>query len=207
MKIVIGETLSTMDRLVAAAKARNSVHFVVGQDGQVVDVCRVRGDIHISCLRSRKGTRIFTTWEVDYTLPSPEQCEAVWALVGRLLDQYPEIPRSFSGAFENGFRWGAVFPVEGISAREHTTIRTGGLFMEHYCLCRALGCTPAQSMVFTEQAARKGGKTPIPEAPRADCPRDAPVGVQSGEGPENHASRPPRVGDGQHGKHRQGARG
>lgn len=206
-KILIGETSSTPEKLKALALQHKTIQFMVSASGQVSELAPATKDVVILCEKSRKGSeRIFATWDANYVVPSQDQCEAIWDLVQTLLLAYPEIPQKFGGAFENGFRWGATTPVEGVAAREHLQYHAGGLFQEHYMVCRAAGCSVKESMVLTVEAAKRGGKTPIPGVSKHVHPGNTAHEVQSGQKQADHPDRPPRVGDQQPRKHSQGAR-
>lgn len=178
MRVFLAETMSTKDVLRVQART----HFYVHLDGTTDQLRPTAGvkDVVIQCQRSKKGDRMFTMWEMSYVVPPEVQCEATWSLVETLLAAHPEIPHTFAGAFPHGFVWGSVPTVVGVGAREHIAIHTGGLFQEHYCLCRAIGCAPMQAMVLTREAAKRGGRTPIPEVLNDDLPGHHARRVQPG---------------------------
>lgn len=175
-KIFIGETSSTRQRICS----QRTIHFLVDTAGVLSELADPQKDIIVLCEKRRAGgERLFASWDANYVVPTAEQCEAVWELVQMLLGLYPDVTQQFAGAFENGFRWGAVTPVDGISAREHIQYKAGGLFQEHYCLARARGCSKDEAMVLTTRAAKRGGKTPIPGVDHVHTGK-APDEVQSG---------------------------
>lgn len=156
MKLVIGETLSSEARVRQVAAIRRTVHFLV--NGKVEKLAGDPAlDTTIIVLASRKWPGLWTRWQPDYRVPPVVVCEAVWQTV---LEN--AVDRRFGGAFERGFVWGMIPGASGIVARERFMVGGGGLFLEHYMMCRVAGLSEVKAHKHSLEMAVVGGTTPLP---------------------------------------------
>lgn len=161
MNLILAESRASVKRLEQIARIRSTITTVITPDAKAV----VLGDplTPLVVLASSKAwPTIWTRWGGTYRVPPIAACEAVRKVVTGLLSK-KDVSRLFGGAFKgSGFVWGCVPGATGIYARERVWVGGGGLFLEHYLLCRVAGLSADESHVLTTTSARAGGVTPLP---------------------------------------------
>lgn len=161
--IFLAETLSSTARVKQIASIRKTITYLV--NGAVDELPFDKAlDPTIMVITQRVWKKIFTRWAGAYFIPTPEITKTVWDLTQGILKDAKDIERTFGGAIRTkGFIWGMLPDAKGVMARERVFVGGGGLFLEHACLCLALGMSLETAMSVTEEAAIKGGTTPLPQ--------------------------------------------
>ena len=161
MNLILAETSSSPARVREVIRVRRSVSYLVNGKVEPVEADPALPPM-ILVLGSKAWPRLWTRWNPSYRLPPTNVLESVWRVTQHLLTTRDDIPRTFGGAFRHGFVWGALPDASGVVARERLLVGGGGLFLEHYCLCRTSGMDEETAMRVTVDMATRGGTTPIP---------------------------------------------